>query len=136
MALTPLKVGQLNEGLRGGGGSNGMGAASQGAEWWPEVAGCDGGAAELWRSRRQVMIGKAHLSAGHGEGRRRREVRCFPTREAAIGQGVTDAWPARPAESPRPSGKRESGWLGKEKGSGPQLGRKPVLGPIQVIKHF
>jgi hypothetical protein len=69
MALTPLKVGRLNEGLRGGlmvGGSNNMGAASRGAEWWPEVAGCGGGAAKLGRSRRKVMIGVAHLSTGHG----------------------------------------------------------------------
>jgi hypothetical protein len=26
------------------GGSNGTGAASRGAEWWPEVVGCRGGA--------------------------------------------------------------------------------------------
>jgi hypothetical protein len=66
------------------GGSNGMGAASRGVEWWPEVARCGGGAAMLGQSRRKVMRGGAHLSAGHGEGRRRREVRHFPMREAAI----------------------------------------------------
>jgi hypothetical protein len=27
--------------------SNGTGAAYRGAEWWPQVAGCGGGAAEL-----------------------------------------------------------------------------------------
>jgi hypothetical protein len=60
-------------------------------------------------------------------------------RDAAIGQGATDAWPAGPrgwAGQPRPSGERESGRLGKEKGSGLQLGRKPELGTIQVIKPF
>jgi hypothetical protein len=43
---------------------------------------------------------------------------------------------AGPAERPRPSGETESGRLGKEKGSGSRLGRKPKLGPIQVIKPF
>jgi hypothetical protein len=63
-------------------------------------------------------------------------------KEEAIGQGATDVRPARlrgragPAERARPSGERESGWLGKEKGSGPRLGQKPELGPIQVIKPF
>jgi hypothetical protein len=124
------------------GGSNGTGATSRGAKWWPEVAGCGGSAAELRWSRRKVMTDGAHLSAGHREGRRQRELRRFPTREAAIVQGVTDAWPAGsrgragPAERLRPSGERESGRLGKEKGSEPRLGRKPVLDPIQVIKHF
>jgi hypothetical protein len=79
------------------------------------------------------MIGGAHLSAEHGEERRRREVRRLLAREAAIRQGATDA---RPAEIPRPSGERESSWLGKENGSGPRLGQKPELGPIQVIKPF
>jgi hypothetical protein len=98
--------------------------------------------AELGWSQREVMIGGTHLSAGHGQGRRRREVRRFPAREAAIGQGATDARPtgprvqAGPAERLRPSGERESGRLGKEKGSGLWLGQKPKLGPIQVIKHF
>jgi hypothetical protein len=50
------------------GGSNGTGAASRGVEWWPMVAGYGGGAAELGRSQRKVMIGGAHLSGGHGEG--------------------------------------------------------------------
>jgi hypothetical protein len=124
------------------GGSNGTGAVSQGAEWWPEMAECGGGTVELGRSRRKVMTGGAHLSAGHGEGRRRREVKHFPVREAAIGQGVTDARSAGPrgragpVERPRPSWERESGRLGKEKGSGLRLDRKPELGPIQVIKHF
>jgi hypothetical protein len=72
MALTPLKAGRLNEGLRGrefmvGGESNGTGMASQGVEWWLEVAGCGGGAAELGRSQRKVMTGGAHLSARRGE---------------------------------------------------------------------
>jgi hypothetical protein len=79
------------------------------------------------------MIGGAHLSAEHGEERRRREVRRLLAREAAIRQGATDA---RPAKIPRPSGERESSRLGKENGSGPRLGRKPELGPIQVIKPF
>jgi hypothetical protein len=98
--------------------------------------------AELGGSQRDVMIGGAHLLAERGEGRRRREVRRFPTREAAIGQGATNAQPAGPrgragpAERLRPSGERESGRLGKEKGSGPRLGRKPELVPIQLIKHF
>jgi hypothetical protein len=56
------------------------------------VAGCGGGTTELGWSRRKVRIGGAHLSAAHGEGRRRREVRRFPVREAAIGQGATDAF--------------------------------------------
>jgi hypothetical protein len=50
------------------GGSNGTGAASRGVEWWSEVARCGSGAAELARSQRKVMIGGAHLSAGHREG--------------------------------------------------------------------
>jgi hypothetical protein len=37
------------------------------------------------------MIGGAHLSAGHREGRKWREVRRFPVREAPIGQGTIDA---------------------------------------------
>jgi hypothetical protein len=63
-------------------------------------------------------------------------------REAAIGQGATDArltgprGQAGPAKRLRPSGERESGRLGKEKGSGPRLGRKPELGLIHVIKPF
>jgi hypothetical protein len=117
-------------------GSNGMGAASRGTEWWLEVARCVGGAAELGQSCWKVMTDGAHLSVGHGEGRRRREVRHFPVREVAIGQGATDARPAGLAERPRPSGERESGRLGKEKGSGLRLGGKPELGPIQVIKSF
>jgi hypothetical protein len=68
------------------------------------------------------MIGGAHLSAGHREGLRRREVRRFPVREAAIRQSATDARLAGPAERLRPIWERESGQLGKEKGSGPQLG--------------
>jgi hypothetical protein len=83
MVLMPLKAGRLKEGLRGGlmvgGGSNGTGVVSRGAEWWPEVAGCGGGATELGRSQRKVMTGGgrsqrkvmtggAHLSARHGEG--------------------------------------------------------------------
>jgi hypothetical protein len=69
-------------------------------------------------------------------------VRCFLTREAAFGQGATDARPtgprgrAGPAKRLRPNGERESGGMGKEKGSGPWLGRKSELGPIQVIKPF
>jgi hypothetical protein len=41
------------------------------------------------------MTGGVHLSAGHEEGQRRREVRRFPMREAAIRQGATDARSAR-----------------------------------------
>jgi hypothetical protein len=107
-----------------GRGSNGTGAVSQGAEWWPEMAGCDGGATKLGQSRRKVMTGGTHLSIGHGEGRRQCEVRHFLESEAATGQGATDTWSAGLAERPRPSGERESGRLGKEKGSGPRLGRK------------
>jgi hypothetical protein len=59
------------------------------------------------------MTGGAHLSARHREGRRRCEVKHFPVREAAIGQGTTDAWSAGPAERPRPSGER--GWCGQLK---------------------
>jgi hypothetical protein len=91
---------------------------------------------ELGRSRRKVMTGGANLSAGHREGQRRCEVKRFPVREAAIGQGATDARSAGPAERPRSSGERESDRLGKEKGSGPRLGQKLELGPIQVIKPF
>jgi hypothetical protein len=63
-------------------------------------------------------------------------------REAAIGQGAIDAQlagprgRAGPAERLRPNGERESRRLEKEKGSGPRLGQKPELGPIQVIKPF
>jgi hypothetical protein len=70
---------------------------------------------ELGRRQRKVMIGGAHLSARHGEGRRRREVRHFPMREVAIGQGTTDARSIRPrgragpTERPRPSGQRGGG---------------------------
>jgi hypothetical protein len=67
----PLKARWHNEGLRGGidgGRSNGMGAASRGVEWWPEVARCGGGMVELGRSWTKVMTGGAHLLAGHGEG--------------------------------------------------------------------
>jgi hypothetical protein len=91
MALKPLKAGRHNEGLRGGlmvvvvGGCHGTGLASRGAEWWPEVVGCGGGAAELGRSQRKVMTGGAHLSARHGEGRRWHELRRFLVREASIG---------------------------------------------------
>jgi hypothetical protein len=83
-----------------------------------------------------VMTGGAHVSARRGEGQRWREVRSFPAMEAAIGQGATDALPAGPIERLRPSGERESGQLGKEKGCGPRLDQKPELGPIQVIKPF
>jgi hypothetical protein len=69
-----------------------------------------------------------------GEGGR--EVRRVPMREAAIGQGATDARSTGLAERPRPSGERESSKLGMEKGSGPRLGQKPELGTIQVIKPF
>jgi hypothetical protein len=65
------------------------------------VAGCGGGAAELRQCQRKVMTGGAHLSAEHGEGRRRREVRRFPTREAAIGQGATDTRPAGLSVTPQ-----------------------------------
>jgi hypothetical protein len=51
------------------GGCNGTGVASRGAEWWSEVAGYGGGEVELVRCQRMVMIGGAHQSARHGEGR-------------------------------------------------------------------
>jgi hypothetical protein len=66
-------------------------------------------------------------------------VRCFPMREAAIRQDATDA---RPAGLRGRAGPTKVEWgegerrLGKEKGSGPRLGQKPELGPIQVIKPF
>jgi hypothetical protein len=69
------------------------------------------------------MTGGAHLSARHGEGRRRGEVRHFPVREAAIRQGATDAQSAEPAERPRPSRER-GGWPVEKKKNGSQLGRK------------
>jgi hypothetical protein len=62
------------------------------------------------------------------------EVICFLVREAAIGQGATDAQStgargrARPVKRPRPSGERGRGRLDKKSG--------PRLGPIQVIKPF
>jgi hypothetical protein len=52
-------------------------------------------------------------------GQSQSEVRRFPMKEAAIGQGATNVRPARPkgqaepAERLKPSGERESGWLGK-----------------------
>jgi hypothetical protein len=100
------------------GGSYGTGAASRGAEWWSEVVGCGGDAAELWRSRRKVMTGGPTYqpTTERGEGR----ARC----------GVS------PRGRRRPGGERESSRLGKEKGSGPRLGWKLELGPIQVIKFF
>jgi hypothetical protein len=88
---------------------------------------------ELRRRRRKVMTGGAHLSARHGEGRRRREVRCFPVWEAAIQQGTTDARSAGtrgrdgPAERPRPSGEGGGEGRWKRKEDGPQLGRKGGL---------
>jgi hypothetical protein len=51
---------------------------------------------ELGRRQRKVMIGGAHLSSRHKEGQMRHEVRRFPVREAAIGQGTTDARSAGP----------------------------------------
>jgi hypothetical protein len=95
---------------------------------------------QRWSAQGGRRPGGAHMSAGSGEGQRRREVRRLPlpTKEAASGQGTTDSWPAGlrgQAERPRPSGERESEPVGK-KGSGPRLGRKPELGPIQGIKPF
>jgi hypothetical protein len=113
MSLTPLKVGWLNEGFRGGlmvRGSNATGVVSRGAEWWSEVVGCGGGAAELGQSQRKVMTGGAHLSSGHREGRRRREVRRFLVREAAIGQGATNAQSARPSGRGPVGRGRAAGW--------------------------
>jgi hypothetical protein len=60
-------------------------------------------------------------------------VRRFPASEVAIGQGAIDAQPAElrgragPAERPRPCGERESGRMGKEKGSGPNSSNKTFL---------
>jgi hypothetical protein len=51
---------------------------------------------ELGRRRRKVMTGGAHLSARHGEGRRRHEVRHFPVKEASILQCTTNARSAGP----------------------------------------
>jgi hypothetical protein len=78
--------------------------------------GSHGGSMRRWRGvelrwrRRKVMIGGAHLSARHREGRRRCEGRHFPMREVAIRQGTTDARSTglrgrvRPGERPRPNG--------------------------------
>jgi hypothetical protein len=69
-------------------------------------------------------------------------VRRFHAKVEASGQGVINSRPAGPrgqagpGERPRPSGERESGPVGERKGSGPRLGQKPELGPIQEIKHF
>jgi hypothetical protein len=84
------------------------------------------------------MTGGAHLSAGHGEGQRRHGCKHLPVREAASGQGATSASPTGLTGWPRPSGEGEggSGRLRKENGGGPRLGRKPKLGPIQVINLF
>jgi hypothetical protein len=68
-------VGHKERGRGGGHGSHG------GSMRWQRGV-------ELGRCRREVMIGGAHLLAWHGEGRRRREVRRFPMREAAIEQGT------------------------------------------------
>jgi hypothetical protein len=82
------------------------------------------------------MTGGAHLSAGHGEGRRWREVRHFPVKEAAIGHGFTDARPAGPAERPRPSGERESGRLGEGKRKWVAARPKTGAGPNSSNKTF
>jgi hypothetical protein len=100
-----------------------------------------GGTTDLGQSRRKAITGGVHLLVERGVGRRRREVRRFPV-EAAIRQGATDSRPtglrgqAGPAERPRPSGERESGPVGERKASGPRLGQKPELGPIQELKPF
>jgi hypothetical protein len=50
------------------------------------------------------------VSVGRGEGRRRREVRRFPAKEATSGQGASSGPRGQvgPAERPRPNGERES----------------------------
>jgi hypothetical protein len=96
------------------GGSNGTGVASRGAEWWPEVVGCGGGTTELGQSQRKVMTGGAHLLARHKEGCRWREVRRFPAREAAIGQGATDVWSAGPRGRGPVGRVRATGWERKK----------------------
>jgi hypothetical protein len=91
------------------GGSYGTGAGSRGAEWWSEVAGCGGDAAELWRSRRKLMAGGPTYQ---------------PTTERGEGS-------ARCGVSPR--GRRQScrappthGGLGQEGGPGRLRGGGPV----------
>jgi hypothetical protein len=67
------------------------------------------------------------VSAGRGEGRRRREVRRFPAKEAASGLGDTDSRPARPAERSRPSGGRESEPARPKTGAGTNSKNKTFL---------
>jgi hypothetical protein len=83
-----------------------------------------------------VMTGGAHLSAGHGEGRRRHKVRRFPVREATIGQGATDAWSARPAERLRPSGGEGERPFGEGKWKWAVAGPKTGAGPNSSNKIF
>jgi hypothetical protein len=65
------------------------------------------------------MTGGAHLSAGRGEGQRRRGWRRLPVREAASGQGATDAWPTGPTG--RPSGRGPAGKGRKTVGWGKKM---------------
>jgi hypothetical protein len=79
-----------------------------------------GGGAQT-REAAAAVVGPGTKMTGRGphvsrswRGERRCEVRRFPTKEVASGQGTTDWRPsglrgqAGPAERPRPSGKRES----------------------------
>jgi hypothetical protein len=79
------------------------------------------------RARRGVKAARGEAFSREGGGNR---VGCH---RRATGWAEMAGWAG---ERPRPSGERESGRWEKEKGSGPQLGRKPELGPIQVIKSF
>jgi hypothetical protein len=72
------------------------------------------------------------VSAGHREGQRRHEVRRFPVKDVASGQGVIDSRPsgprgqAGPAEKPRPSGERRASRpKAKAQAAGPKTGAGP-----------
>jgi hypothetical protein len=83
----------------------------------------------------------AHLSAGRGEGQRRRGWRRLPVREAASGQGATNAWPTGPTGRPSgrgPVGKAEGGkWLvGERKWRWATAGPKTEAEPNTLINLF
>jgi hypothetical protein len=85
------------------------------------------------------MTGGAHLSAGRGEGQRRRGWRRLPVREAASGQGATDAWPTGPTERPSgrgPVGKEKKWPVGERKWRWAATGPKTEVGPKVMEKFF
>jgi hypothetical protein len=102
---------------------------SGGRKWWDAVAEPE---PEEGDDRWGPPISQARRGAKAARGG------VFLVKEAAIGQGATDAWPAG-SDRPRgrgPMGRGRAASWGKEKGSGPRLGRKSELGPIQVISFF